>query len=389
MKNRGLFPKTVEWSSGLLAIALMFLALACSPKIVSIPEPEAAGKIEPSAVKAPWQMEWESLVKEAKKEQWLVILSGSSGETRLALTKAMIDKFDIKVDWLTARPPEVQAKILAEQRAGITSADVIISGSTTGYALKQYNLVEPLDKMLIIPEVIDPSKWHEGKFPWWDKEHMIITSLTNITPIVAINTQTVEEKDVTSFRDLLNPRWKGRISMTSPLIGGTGLASFGMVGEYIMGWDYLKELARQDPVIVTDTRLGVEWLARGKQDIAWAARSESMAEFQKAGAPVKYLKMSEGTYATDAGQGFVKLKEAPHKAASAVFINWLLTREGQRIFSESRGFESNRTDVPKDFIDPIRTRQPGVKYMVQDEKARALENSWLQKAREILGHLMR
>lgn len=371
-----------------LIMTLPLILAACAARSVPMPKAPVIEEPQDSNIKASWELEWESLIKEAKKEQWLVIMSGSSGETRLALTKAMKEKFDIKVDWLTARPPEIQAKILAENRAGVRTADVLISGSTTGYALKAYSIIEPLDKILLIPEVVDPSKWYEGNFPWWDKEHMIITSLVNISPIVAINTEQVGEKELTSYQDLLNPRWKGRISMTSPLIGGTGLASFGMIGEYIMGWDYLKELAKQEPVIVIDTRLGAEWLARGKQAIAFAARSESMIEFQQAGAPVKYLKMKEGTYATDAGQGFVKLKDSPHRAASIVFINWLLTREGQIVFSESRGFQSNRIDVPKDHIDPIRVRDPGVKYLMQDEKNRALEDSWTLKAKDILGQLM-
>ncbi len=370
-----------------MALALVFIS--CTPKSSPTLEVRAIEKPQASDTRASWEVEWDNFLKEAKKEQWLVIMSGSSGETRIALTKTMKEKFDIKVDWLTARPPEVQAKILAENRAGIRTADVVISGSTTGFALKAYDIVEPLDRVLLLPDVIDQSKWYEGQFPWWDKEHMIITSLVNISPIVAINTQLAEEKEIASYKDLLNPKWKGKISMTSPLIGGTGLASFGMMGEYLLGWDYFKELAKQEPVIVTDTRLGVEWLARGKQTIAWAARSESMIEFQQAGAPVKYLKMQEGSYATDAGQGFVLMKNAPHRAASIVFINWLLTREGQTVFSESRGFESNRADVSKDRIDPIRIRTPGVKYLMQDEKSRALEDSWMQKAKEILGHLMR
>lgn len=378
--------------SATLAYLLMVLALglvSCAQKDLPVLEARPTEKPQLSDSRAAWEVEWDKLQKEAKKEQWLVIMSGSSGETRLALTSAMKDKFDIKVDWLTARPPEIQAKILAENRAGVRTADVIISGSTTGFALKAYNIVEQLDRVLLLPDVIDQSKWYGGKFPWWDKEHMIITSLINISPIVAINTQLAEEREVTSYRDLLNPKWKGKISMTSPLIGGTGLASFGMMGEYLLGWDYFKELAKQEPVIVTDTRLGVEWLARGKQAIAWAARSESMIEFQQAGAPVIYLKMQEGSYGTDAGQGFVLMKDAPHRAASIVFINWLLTQEGQTVFSESRGFESNRVDVSKDRIDPIRIRTPGVQYLMQDERSRALEDSWMQKAKEILGHLMR
>lgn len=370
-------------------VVLALAAFACSPKAALSPEAKTVEKIETPAVKAGWEQEWDVLTREAKKEQWLVIYSNSGGETRQALTRAVKDRFGINVDWLTAMPPALLAKVLAEHRAGITAVDIIISGSTAGYALKPYNIVEPLDKYLLLPEVINPANWNENKFPWWDSEHMIIISLLNISPTIGVNTDLVGDKEITSYWDLLNPKWKEKISMTSPLIGGTGLASFGMLGEYVLGWDYFKELAKQEPVIFTDTRLAVDWLSRGKQAIAFAARSESMIEFQKAGAPIKYISMKEGSYATDAGTGFVKLKDAPHKAASTIFINWLLTREGQKTFSEARGFASNRVDVPKDRIDPIRVRVPGVKYYAQDEKARALEDTWILKSKEILGPLMK
>ncbi len=337
--------------------------------------------------KASWEAEWENAIIEAKKEQWLVVYSPSGGDARIAMVKAMKDKFGINVDWTTATQVEIQNKVLAENRAGLKIADVIISG-TTAFNLKPRGVIEPLDSALILPEVMDDSKWYGGKFPWWDSEHMIISPLINISPIVAINNGLVKENEVASFLDLLNPKWKKQISMTSPLIGGTGAASWGMVGDYIMGWDYLKELAKQEPVVMRDTRLSVEWLARGKQAMSWAARSESMVEFQNAGAPVKYVRMREGTYGTEAGTAFSKLKDSPHKAASTVFINWLLTQEGQTLFSKSRGFESNRNDVSKDFIDPIRLRVPGVKYYMQDEKTRAHEEEWMQKARDILGPLL-
>lgn len=388
MRGRNL-PQMFTTTSMLFIFFILMFLVSCSRQDSLPSQAMSTQKLEASAgeIKAGWEQKWEGLTQEARKEQWIVVYSPSSGETRMALTKAMKDKFNINVDWTTANQNEILNKILAENRAGLKIADVIISG-TTAFNIKPLGIVEPLDQVIFLPEVLDDSKWFGGKFPWWDKEHIIVAPLINISPIIAINTDMVDEKEITSFRDLLNPKWKRQIIMTSPLIGGTGAASFGMVGGFIMGWDYMRELAKQEPVIVRDTRLGVDWLARGKHAIGWAARSESMIEFQNAGAPVKYVSMKEGTYGTEAGTAFVKLKNAPHRAAAAVFVNWLLTQEGQTIFSKSRGFESNRLDVSRDFIDPIRRRVPGVNYIYQDEKTRAMEDEWMAKAREILGPLM-
>ena len=54
---------------------------------------------------------------------------------------------------------------------------------------------------------------------------------------------------------------------------------------------------------------------------------------------------------------------APHPNASRVFINWLLSKEGQVLFSQASLVQSAREDIPTDFLDPVKMRAPGVKYV--------------------------
>ena len=49
--------------------------------------------------------------------------------------------------------------------------------------------------------------------------------------------------------------------------------------------------------------------------------------------------------------------------AAKVFINWLLSREGQISFQKSQGScDSARIDIPKEDVPPISRRSDGVQY---------------------------
>jgi ABC-type Fe3+ transport system substrate-binding protein len=73
----------------------------------------------------------------------------------------------------------------------------------------------PAEPALILPEVKDPRLWFGGQFPWWDPEHTIIRFFGQADVFLAINTAMVKPGEVTSYKDLLDPRWKGKILFKS------------------------------------------------------------------------------------------------------------------------------------------------------------------------------
>lgn len=50
---------------------------------------------------------------------------------------------------------------------------------------------------------------------------------------------------------------------------------------------------------------------------------------------------------------------APHPNAAKVYINWLLSQEGQTLYARASGFVSARLDVPTDHTFPWRVPRPG------------------------------
>ncbi len=56
------------------------------------------------------------------------------------------------------------------------------------------------------------------------------------------------------------------------------------------------------------------------------------------------------------------VKNTPHPNAVKVYLNYLLSNEGQVVWSKASGLASLRRDVPKDHIPEILLPQEGVSY---------------------------
>jgi ABC-type Fe3+ transport system substrate-binding protein len=56
------------------------------------------------------------------------------------------------------------------------------------------------------------------------------------------------------------------------------------------------------------------------------------------------------------------VNRAPHPNAAKVYLNWLLSRDGQLDWSRATGVGSRRTDIPTDHLPDYVVPRPGVKY---------------------------
>ena len=138
-----------------------------------------------------------------------------------------------------------------------------------------------------------------------------------------------------------------------------------------------------------DRRLGVEWVARGKYPVGIALKPEIVIDFIRAGAPIKFLEMAEGNYLTAGGGCVSMLNRAAHPNAAKLFVNWILGKEGGRIYCESYGSQSARNDIPTDFLPPEMVRKPGVKYFLNlGEEIALKEREFSKQTKEMYKPLM-
>jgi ABC-type Fe3+ transport system substrate-binding protein len=63
------------------------------------------------------------------------------------------------------------------------------------------------------------------------------------------------------------------------------------------------------------------------------------------------------------------MNRAPHANAAVVFINWLLGKEGQLVWSRAVNAVSRRVDVPTDHLPSYSIPNPKTKYWDSDSEA--------------------
>lgn len=378
-------------SIALLTLLILGACTAGKPAATDKNSGIAIAQSSEQVKKQTWEIEWDKALSEAIRESKVVIYTTLGGETTPLLRKAFTDRYNIAVEYIGGTGGEMAQKILTERKAGLYLVDLWQGGNTTLLnSLKPADALEPLEPALILPEVKDTGNWLGGKMEFVDKQRTILPYLAYAAPPIAINTSIVGPEEIKSYKDLLNPKWKGKLTIQDPTMPGFGQNWFAVALELGIGLDYMRELAKQEPVLIRDRRLQVEWLAQGKYPVAIAAQSDILGAFEKEGAPLRKMTLIEGTNRS-AGSGNISLiKQAPHPGAARVFLNWVLTAEAQTLHSRANLLPSARVDVSTTGLDPTNIIQPGGRYFNADNEDFIL--SLPQKrdlAREVFSNLIK
>ncbi|MGH7772594.1 MAG: ABC transporter substrate-binding protein [Candidatus Binatia bacterium] len=328
-------------------------------------------------VKADWREEWDKAIRAGKQEGNVVIYTFPGQEH---LFQEFQKKFsEIKLVEVTVRGSERVTRIVAERRAGKYLADLLIGGVGSAYAgLFKSGLLDPIKPALILPEVLDESKWWEGKHVYGDGERKYILSFAG-APLYYFhyNTNLVSPQEFKSYWDLLNPKWKGKIVVAEPLTGGTQEPLQFLYHNRELGAEFVRRfLTEMDLAVSRDIRQLVDWLAQGKYAISALQNADRIRlwDARKQGLPVNAFdtdKFKEGSLIGSGGGNIALINRAPHPNAARVFINWFLSSEGQIAYQRlvQGGRNSLRIDIPKDDV-PLHARiNPRSKYALLEDDA--------------------
>jgi iron(III) transport system substrate-binding protein len=145
--------------------------------------------------------------------------------------------------------------------------------------------------------------------------------------VVGYNTNLVPAAEAPkTWDDLTNPKWKGKIMLPTGSI-----SDFAALREHKYGGDlaktraYYEEVAKNEPQLMEGPRQMSDLLAAGQNAIFMGASVTQLYDLKRNGAPVDWAK-EEGVVDPNVA-GIVK--NAPHPNASKLFINWLISEEGQ------------------------------------------------------------
>ncbi len=336
------------WQGG--ATALAAAAAACAPQ--SAPAAPASNPAPAApAAKPAWLGQWDDWVAGAKKEGVLNLVTAPGVGFRRVF-EAFEQAFPgVKVEHSPFASVNLFApKLIQERAAGVFSWDVVSHGpSTLLTVVKKDGGSDPIRPVLIHPDVIDDSKWNGGVAAGFiDKNPETAYSFAWERLVQFwVNTDMVRPDEIKNAKDLVDPKWRGKIALYDPRTGGqtyiTAAAMRMVYGDGILSQLFLD----QKPALSRDERQLTEWLVRGQYAIATGPRAASFQEFveQGLGKNVRKLLLPDVSPLWGASP-VVLLNKAPHPNAAKIFINWLLGKEGQTQWAKNVQQNSRRNDVP-------------------------------------------
>lgn len=338
--------------------------------------------IASSAIAQPadWKKTWDDTLAAANKEGKVAVVGSPDPVMRAEVIPAFEKRFPgIKVDYIAGRSSEIVERVKLERGSGIYSVDAYLSGPDTQYnILHAEKMIDPLRPFLILPEVTDGKNWKTGKLWFMDKDGAYVLRLFNsVDSLIFINTDFVKPEEMKSAKDLLNPKWQGKISSEDPTSnrGSGGNTAANIYSQ--LGADFFKKLYVDQKVVASrDRRQLTDWLARGIHPICLTCRADDVRPLQKEGFKILEVYDLAGLQGRVNSSPFLLsvANKPAHPNAAKVFINWLAGKEGLEIYS--RGFDAVtlRTDVDESFLDARSIPKKGVTYPDDaDPKWRSVE----------------
>lgn len=373
-------------------LALLFVVIASGCRPAEAPQTGATATAAAPAV-APDKTargNWDQVVVLAKKEGRVSLYGEMTASVRAAISEGIKQKYGIDVEVTIGKSPELAQKYLTERRANLFLADAFIIGAGTALTkFKPENVLANMGPMVIDPEAANLKAWPNGKISFIDAQNSAAPLAARYASFVIRNVDSVKEDEIKSYRDLLSPKWKGKITMFDPTLTGSASTWTTLVLEKALGWDegkkYLQEFAKQEPVIIKDARLHVEWVARGKYPIGVGPNFGDVAELQNMGVPISWVRVAEGGM-MHPGAGFLAIPDkTAHPSATLALVNWLFGVQGQEAFSKVYGAPPIRLDASKEGFDPMIIPRPGDKLYWLDESFVNAQQKAIALGKEIFG----
>lgn len=349
-----------RWYAIVAVVAVLALGFAaCAPKAAPTPAPSAQPAAPAPAASAPKPAPaapgedpaWAKVIEAAKKEGAVNMYTwGWTGDIGLAISRAFEKKYGIKVDLITGRGAEFLERIKTETRMGNVVADGWEGASSHSENMKLAGLLEAVPELPVLKDKgafsADPLTF--SKEGYYLMENQFFLGMH-------VNTNLVKPgEEPKAWADLLDPKWKGKIIISDPVVSIASSYFAVLIDKKRMSLDFLEKLGKQDLKFDPSTPGVANKLARGEAALGYFSTNET-STLAAEGAPIKIIDTREGVFAN--GLAFGKVKGGPHPNATRVLMNWLLTQEGQDVYTKAKRVLTVRKDVP-DYQHPAAQLKP-------------------------------
>jgi iron(III) transport system substrate-binding protein len=246
------------------------------------------------------------LIAGAKKEGSLTLYSSAQVEVMTAVGNAFERKYGVKVSLWRGASEQILQRVLTEARGGRFFADVMETAGPNIEAANREKLLQDIVTPVaseLMPEAVS-------------REHPWIVSRLSVF-VIAYNTNVVKQAEAPKrFEDLLDTKWKGKLGIEAD---DRGLKLF-------------RDMAAKNGISVRKGHaLLANLVASAEVPVAISAYVDEIDSLKKAGAPIDSVFVAPTIAMPTAVAGF---KRAPHPYAAVLFVDFLLSEEGQKILSQ-------------------------------------------------------
>jgi iron(III) transport system substrate-binding protein len=297
-----------------------------------------------------------ALIEAAKKEGKVVHYTSVD----LPLAERVSKAFEAKYPGISVRIERSGAernftRLSQEQSSNIFACDVVQSSDASHFVVwKRKGLLAPY-----VPEEVAKNYPAEHRDP-----DGLFASYRVYLCIMAYNTSLVKAEEAPKgFRDLLDPKWAGKIVKAHPGYSGTILTATYQTARDV-GWDYYEKLAKQRVLQLQSASDPPKKLALGERAIMADGIEYGIFALKEKGQPVEPIYPVEGSPLIIGPNGI--LKSAPNPNAARLFQSYMLSAEAQQINVDVGGLRSAHAQV-KD--KPGRKPMKEIKIMKDDAEA--------------------
>lgn len=309
----------------------------------------------------------------ARKEGTLVVWHSDQEADVVNFLKVFTERTGIPAIQQRILPGVAMPKLQAELRAGSSDLDVYLNADAGLMDLLrekgQLMRYESAELAAYGPEFLSDPKGY------W------ATYCVNLGALM-YDTRTVSPADAPkTWMDLLNPRWKEQIGFQNAAAG----TQYGWwyVLRSVLPADFWTGLAAQKPRAYPSSTQILSALQNGSLKIGGKVSAYQYVKAAREKQTIAVVYPPEGTPATNHVAGIIAATRRPN--AARVFMDFLLSKEGQYVFNDIQGSPSARADVTIPDVTPLKDIKVLVPQNFEDFKSNARHAEFVALWNKITG----
>lgn len=269
------------------------------------------------------------------KSNKVTVYSPHQAEIINPIIKEFQDRTKIEVELVTGGTGELLNRVKAE--SGNALGDVFWGGGAESLAAFKENF----DPYKVKDDASIPDIYKSSDGAW--------TGFSALPMVIMYNKDMVKENEVpTSWKDLLEEKWKGKIAYADPAKSGSSYTQlvtmlFANQDDGEEGWKYVTDLVKNlDGKILGGSSMVFKGVADGEFPLG-VTLEEAAYRYISGGANVDVVYPSEGTSAVP--DGMAMIKGAKNKENAQEFLDFLASKDVQEIIVKEFNRRSIRDDV--------------------------------------------